>query len=52
MEAPDGRRIKTLWIKRQNSPKKKKMNISDNQQPSGDKQLKLLSILVELQLHP
>jgi len=31
---------------------KKKKNISDNQQPSGDKQLKLLSILVELQLHP
>jgi hypothetical protein len=27
-------------------------NISDNQQPSGDEQLKLLSILVELQLHP
>jgi hypothetical protein len=27
--------IETLWIKRQNNPKQ--INISDNQQPSGDK---------------
>jgi hypothetical protein len=29
--------LKTLWIKKQSNPKQ--INISDNQQPSGDKRL-------------
>jgi hypothetical protein len=32
MEAPNGHRIKTLWIEKQSNPKQK--NTSDNQQPS------------------
>jgi hypothetical protein len=35
----DDHRIKTLWIKKQSNPKQK--NISDNQQPSGDKRLRI-----------
>ncbi|MDT7889187.1 MAG: hypothetical protein RQ885_09470 [Desulfurococcales archaeon] len=34
-KSPDATGLKTLWIKRQNNPKQ--INISDNQQPSGDK---------------
>jgi hypothetical protein len=29
--------LKTLWIKKQSNPKQ--MNISDSQQPSGDKRI-------------
>jgi hypothetical protein len=40
VEAPDATRLKILWIKRQikRQSNPKQINISDNQQPSGDKQ--------------
>ncbi|MDT7887604.1 MAG: hypothetical protein RQ885_01345 [Desulfurococcales archaeon] len=37
VEVPRCHRIKTLWIKKHSNTKQK--NISDNQQPSGDKRV-------------
>ncbi|MDT7888407.1 MAG: hypothetical protein RQ885_05470 [Desulfurococcales archaeon] len=36
-KSPDATGLKTLWIKKQSNTKQK--NISDNQQPLGDKQV-------------
>jgi ABC-type multidrug transport system fused ATPase/permease subunit len=40
--SPDAKGLKTLWIKKQSNPKQ--INISDNQQPSGDKRELFLEI--------
>jgi hypothetical protein len=36
-KSPDATGLKTLWIRKQSNTKQK--NISDNQQPLGDKQV-------------
>jgi hypothetical protein len=39
-KSPNATGLKTLWIKRQSNTKQ--INVSDNQQPSGDKQIRML----------